>query len=176
MSWDMKTLKFFFEEEYGGKGYSTPKGRIALTMHTMEALSGDINNLRTNIKHNIPAGTVLMLLNIVLDKWGRKYASVFWEGRTIQIRQWEQLYGVIPENKFDKLAFAVTGTLSKQREFYKTLIKLKGGTWKNSVSSQTDILIVGKNSHTDKTSKHKKAIKLGIKIINEDELRNLLHQ
>ena len=171
MSWDMKSLKLILEE-----GYDVPKGRIAITTHAMEAMSGDINNWRLVSRHNVPAGTILMILDLVQDKWGRKYASVFWEGRTIQTLKCKQLYMVNPENKFDELAFAITGTLSKQREFYKTLIKFKGGVWKNSVSNQTDVLVVGKNSHADKTSKHKKAIKLGIKIINEDELRSLLHQ
>jgi len=64
--------------------------------------------------------------------------------------------------------------LGKNRQFYRSLIESKGGTWKKSVSNQTNVLIVGNYRHSTRTTKYKKAMKLGIKIIDEDGLGKML--
>lgn len=74
------------------------------------------------------------------------------------------------ENFKDK-KFVITGTISVMpRDDIKEEIALRGGDVSLSVSKNTDILIVGENPG----SKYEKAMKLGIKIWNEEELLKFL--
>ena len=63
------------------------------------------------------------------------------------------------ENIYGK-TFVITGTLSKPREEIKEILESLGGKVTNSVTSKTDILIVGEEAG----SKYDKALKLNIKI------------
>lgn len=77
------------------------------------------------------------------------------------------------EGESDQLGsqtFVITGTLSRPREFFKELILNAGGKVSDSVSAKTAYLLAGENAG----SKLKKAEKLGIKIISEDEFSELL--
>ncbi len=69
------------------------------------------------------------------------------------------------------LSFCVTGVLSKGREEIHTDIKNAGGTVKSSVSSKLDYLVVGE----DAGSKLKKANTLGVKVISEDDLNEMIN-
>ena len=69
------------------------------------------------------------------------------------------------------LAFVITGTLSQPREHFKELILKAGGKVSDSVSSKTSYLLAGENAG----SKLKKAEKLGIKVISEEEFNSLLN-
>ncbi|HLD56470.1 MAG TPA: BRCT domain-containing protein, partial [Candidatus Omnitrophota bacterium] len=71
---------------------------------------------------------------------------------------------------FARKTFVVTGTLSRPRDEIKALIKAYGGHVSSSVSIKTDYVVAGENSG----SKYTKAEKLGVKILNENEWRNLL--
>ncbi|MFA6588030.1 MAG: NAD-dependent DNA ligase LigA [Patescibacteria group bacterium] len=65
----------------------------------------------------------------------------------------------------------VTGVLENySREQAKETIRNAGGHWANSVSAKTDYVVVGENPG----SKAKKANKLGVKIIDEKEFRELI--
>ncbi len=85
-------------------------------------------------------------------------------------------YGVWPENKstkeaadrtFKNIKFVVTGTLSEfTRDDIKAFIKQHGGRVVESVSANTDYLVLGENPG----SKYEKAISLGVKLISESEL------
>lgn len=67
--------------------------------------------------------------------------------------------------------FVITGTLSLERDKIKEYLESYGASVTNSVSSKTDVVIVGDNPG----SKYDKALELGIKIWNEEELnKNLL--
>ncbi|MCS6942615.1 MAG: NAD-dependent DNA ligase LigA [Geminocystis sp.] len=74
------------------------------------------------------------------------------------------------EAKEQKLAgkvFVITGTLpSMTREEARTIIEKHGGKVNSSISSKVDFLVVGEKPG----SKLEKAKKMGIKIINEEEL------
>lgn len=76
----------------------------------------------------------------------------------------------IEESFFTNKKIVITGTFSKKREEIKEIIELKGGIFTSSVSKNTDIVLVGEEAG----SKEEKAIKLGIRIIKEDELNELL--
>ncbi|MGL6572860.1 BRCT domain-containing protein [Aeromonas hydrophila] len=65
----------------------------------------------------------------------------------------------------------ITGSFTfMSRDLINSKLKELGGESKTSVSKNTDMLIMGEKAG----SKLKKATELGIKIINEDELRSLL--
>ncbi len=67
--------------------------------------------------------------------------------------------------------FVFTGTLEKfTREKAKEMVLLLGGEVSDSVSKNTDYVVVGK----EPGSKYEKAKKMGIRIINEDEFLKLI--
>lgn len=69
--------------------------------------------------------------------------------------------------------FVITGTLpSLSREEAKTLIEANGGVVSGSVSKKTDFLLAGEAAG----SKLDKAKSLGIAIINEEQLREMIQQ
>lgn len=74
------------------------------------------------------------------------------------------------EGAFTGLTFVITGTLpSWSRDEAREFIESNGGKVTDSVSKQTNYLVLGENPG----SKFEKAKLLGIKIIGEDELRTL---
>ena len=74
-------------------------------------------------------------------------------------------------NVFDSKIFVLTGTLnSLTRDEAKELIESAGGKVSSSISKKTDFLVSGEKAG----SKLKKAQELGVKIINENELKLLL--
>ncbi len=67
--------------------------------------------------------------------------------------------------------FVFTGELdSFTRKEAQRLVEELGGKWSSSVSKNTDYVVVGKNPG----SKYQKAQKLGVKLINEKEFKELL--
>jgi DNA ligase (NAD+) len=87
----------------------------------------------------------------------------------------EHLAHIKVENLFRGDSFCITGQLSAPREYYKNLIKLKGGKFKTSVSGNVKYLIVGAQTRIrgKKSTKHVKAEKLGIPVITEQQFYNL---
>jgi DNA ligase (NAD+) len=72
---------------------------------------------------------------------------------------------------FDGTSFVLTGTLdSLTRDEAKELIESAGGKVSSSISKKTDFLVSGEKAG----SKLNKAQELGVKIINENELKLLL--
>ncbi|MBU3112841.1 NAD-dependent DNA ligase LigA [Clostridium lacusfryxellense] len=75
------------------------------------------------------------------------------------------------DNKFDGLTFVVTGTLTSMgREDATVLIENHGGKVSSSVSSKTSYVLAGENAG----SKLTKAQGLGVAVISEEELVNML--
>ena len=66
--------------------------------------------------------------------------------------------------------FCITGTLSRPRKEIALSIKAQGGKVVSSVSGNLDFLVSGDSSG----SKMEKATRLGVKIIGEDQLDDLL--
>lgn len=77
-------------------------------------------------------------------------------------------YTNILQNK----TFVITGTLSKPRSDFETLIKQNGGKTSSSVSKKTDYLLCGENAG----SKFDKATNLGVIILNENEFFKLVNK
>lgn len=70
------------------------------------------------------------------------------------------------------LSFVITGTLSKQRSYFKELIESNGGKVMSAVSAKTNYLLAGK----DCGSKLAAAEKLGVKILTESAFLDLLNK
>ena len=67
--------------------------------------------------------------------------------------------------------FVITGTIEGiPRDEIKLFIENNGGSVTGSVSKNTDAVIVG----TDPGSKYDKALTLNIKIINEEEIKQIM--
>ena len=80
-------------------------------------------------------------------------------------------YNSNQSNVFDGKSFVLTGTLdSLTRDEAKELIESAGGKVSSSISKKTDFLVSGEKAG----SKLNKAQELGVKIINENELKLLL--
>lgn len=71
------------------------------------------------------------------------------------------------------LSFCITGALSLPRKEYELHIEKNGGKNVSGVTSKTNYLVT--NDPTSGSSKNKKAQQLGVKIITELELRELLN-
>lgn len=84
----------------------------------------------------------------------------------VEIVEPQQALSNILEGK----SFVITGTLSKPRNEFEKLIEEHGGKLSSSVSKKTDYLLAGENAG----SKLDKAKALGIKIIDEKELNDML--
>jgi DNA ligase (NAD+) len=73
--------------------------------------------------------------------------------------------------RLDGKTFVVTGTLAAMsRQEAKDRIRELGGTAVESVSKNTDYVVVGENPG----SKREKAKKLGVRVIGEEEFRGLV--
>jgi len=74
------------------------------------------------------------------------------------------------DNALSGLSFVLTGTLSEPRDFYKDKLLAAGARVAGSVSAKTDYLVAGEKAG----SKKDKAEKLGVKILDEQQLIQLL--
>lgn len=72
---------------------------------------------------------------------------------------------------FSNKTFVITGTLSRPREEFVSIIESLGGNVSTSVSKKTDIVLVGENAG----SKEEKAKQLNITIWNEKDFENALN-
>lgn len=73
---------------------------------------------------------------------------------------------------FKGKTFVITGTLSKPRSEFENIIKSAGGKVSSSVSKKTSYLLCGENSG----SKFDKATALGIMVLTEEEIYELLRE
>lgn len=71
------------------------------------------------------------------------------------------------------LVFVITGTLSVSRDEMQKTIERLGGKVAGSVSKKTDYLLLGKDG--EGSTKHRKAVELGIKIISEEEFNKMIN-
>ncbi len=84
---------------------------------------------------------------------------------------WPRAQMVQPQGSLKGLTFVITGTLSSfTREQAKAFIESHGGKVTDSVSKKTDYLVVGEHPG----SKLEKARRLGIPIIHEEQLKQLV--
>jgi DNA ligase (NAD+) len=116
---------------------------------------------------------------IKIDRIGEVVANLLLDGISNRIEAIIDLYSkieIIEENKtvlqgtLRGETFCITGTLSRPRKEIALSIKAQGGKVVSSVSGNLDFLVSGDSSG----SKTEKATRLGVKIIGENELDELL--
>jgi DNA ligase (NAD+) len=73
-------------------------------------------------------------------------------------------------SKMKGTTWVITGTLSQSRDEIAEMIVAHGGKVSGSVSKKTSFVLAGE----DAGSKLKKAKKLGIRVLNESELRKIM--
>ena len=78
----------------------------------------------------------------------------------------------VKDSAFAGKTFCITGTLTRPREFFKDLLEAFGAKVTAAVTSKTDYLLAGEGGG----SKRDKAVSLGVRIINEDDLREMIGQ
>ena len=76
------------------------------------------------------------------------------------------------DSNISEKKICITGSLNRKRSEIEKEIKEHGGLPVKSVTSKTDFLVCNDSSST--SSKFKKAVELNVKIINEEELFNLI--
>jgi len=105
----------------------------------------------------------------------KMFVSFMEENFDLVVDLYETIQPVIEEeislgNQFEGKKFVITGTLSKPRGEFKKLIEAHGGKVSGSVSKNTDYVLVGE----DAGSKEKKAIELGLNILDEETFNSML--
>jgi DNA ligase (NAD+) len=74
------------------------------------------------------------------------------------------------KGSFDGMIFVITGTLSRPRDEFESMIEQKGGRATGSVSKKTSYVLAG----SDAGSKLAKARALGVKVITEEEFEKMV--
>jgi len=164
------------------KGQSLNRVLVALGIHGVgESLAGDLSRAFGNLSA-LSKASADELQQIEGVGPNIAEAVVDWFARSANQNVVKKLNnaGVNPEMKKDErrkegaltgLTFVVTGTLPNfSREEAKAFIESNGGKTTDSVSKKTSYLVLGENAG----SKLDKAQALGVKIINEDELKNIV--
>ncbi len=95
-----------------------------------------------------------------LKKLGLKISNPDYEKTTMKVK-----------GPLDGLTFVVTGTLSRPREDFESLIEQRGGRTTGSVSKKTDYVLAGMEAGKKKLDNAKE---LNIKIIDEDKLMKMI--
>lgn len=90
----------------------------------------------------------------------------------VKIKLVSKVVNKVKNSPFKNKKIAITGELSKNRDFYKGYIENIGGQYVTSVSSKTDYLIC--NDSSGNSSKIRDAKKHSVKIITEDKLASLM--
>jgi len=152
-------------------GAVDPAGKVAITTQKAECRSSEKDpHWTASTNGEIPTGTALLVIGVGKNN----FVKVIWEEKVVFV-QARHLRLVEINNTFDNKSFAITGELSVSREYFKNLIKLKGGKFKSAIAKNTDYLIVGNPTRSNGDStKLKKALRLGIEVITEQQFFNLI--
>jgi len=156
LGWGRRMFEILFKDKH----WSPERWVEFVTTEGNTALSADFSWL-INID-GIGTERIVMLRNGINDRWN----IVSEISKRVTLEYPEEVMGGILEGK----SFCATGTLTKKRnDIYAEIISL-GGEIKSGVSKDLGYLITG-----DATgSKLTKAQKLGVTIINEDQLNELM--
>lgn len=107
----------------------------------------------------------------IVDYGTQDHTEVLFALQRLGVNVSSKTYGKTADSILSGKTFVITGTLpTLKRDEAKNLIENNGGKVSSSVSKKTDFLLAGENAG----SKLEKAKSLGVKIISEDELREML--
>lgn len=117
---------------------------------------------------------------IAIDGFGKEMADSVLEFSRVNKEVVQKLFEIIEptvnkivqstDSAFSGKTVVITGTLSMSRDILKEQLESLGAKVASSVSKKTDYLICG----SDAGSKLDKALELGVKVIEEEELRSML--
>jgi len=121
----------------------------------------------------------LITVNDVGEETAKAISSAFQDKRVIELVERLKAAGLRFEfekaqNASDALGgkkFVITGTLSRPRPYFEQLIREHGGSAESTVSKKIDFLIAGESAG----SKLEKAQKLGVAVIGEEQLLEMLN-
>ncbi len=133
---------------------------------------GDLEALKSATKEE------LLSIDGIGEEIADSIVSFFREGKNLETIQKLFEYGVYfideknttQDSPIKNKSFVFTGSLSKPREYYKSLIEKNGGIVRNSISKKLDFVVVGENPG----SKLDKAKGFNVSLINEKELMDML--
>lgn len=140
-------------EKIVANGHNTVEKILALDVVTLSSIDGFAEKSATDIVQSIQTKKKLIK---ALEKAG------------VEITAPDVVSGGVLEGK----KFCITGTLSAPRGDFEKLIKKNGGIMVGSVSKNTDYLLTNDTDPT--SSKYKKAMEVGTRVITEDEFRKLI--
>ncbi len=147
---------------------------VAQKMKTIEALMLAVEDWKKDEEKSIEQLTSI-------DGIGEKVAEQLYSGLEIRKTMIEELIEALEiseesetpnKGKLSGSTFCVTGTLSKSRKEVQLAIKGEGGKVVSSVSANLDYLVAGENAG----SKLTKAEKLGVKVLDEKTLVDLINE
>jgi len=114
---------------------------------------------------------------IMIDGIGAEMAASFVEFMRVNHETVKQLQEILSplaekkieakENPFKAKVVVLTGAMSQSRGEIQKLLESLGAKVTSSVSKKTDFLIYGE----DAGSKYEKALKLGVSVLNEEQMR-----
>jgi DNA ligase (NAD+) len=79
-------------------------------------------------------------------------------------------FNLAPKLAFTGKTFVITGTLSQDRDHFKTIIENNGGKVSGSVSKKTDYVLAGESAG----SKLDKAKELGVTVLDEAAFNSMI--
>lgn len=168
------------------KNVTLPRFIIALsitnvgeeTAYLLAQQTGSITNLRnyefTQLQSIEGVGPIVAesIVSWFKDKENQRLLSRLLKQIKILNSESSPSTGSGQKSKIFGKTFVLTGTLENMsRDEAKQKIRALGGDISSSVSKETDFVIAGENPG----SKYEKALELGVKILNEKQLENLLN-
>jgi DNA ligase (NAD+) len=147
---------------------------VAQKMKTIEGLMQAVKDWGNGEEQSIEQLTSI-------DGIGEKVVEQLYSGLKIRKSMIEELIESLEiheeddapnKGKLSGSTFCVTGTMSKSRKEVQLAIKGEGGKIVSSVSANLDYLVVGENAG----SKLAKAEKLGVKVLDEKALVDLINE
>lgn len=169
---DAKTMtlqRFISAMAFTGIGY-TNAGRIA------EALGGDVTKLFSLTEEDI--GNIEGMGEVLTSGFMKELSDETIKKRMEDIiKRCEFKENIRTKNdEIEGKKFVITGSLSifKNRDELKQKIEMSGGRVSSSVSNSTDFLI--NNDRESESSKNNKAKTLGVKIISEEDIVEMLNE
>lgn len=132
---------------------------------TTSEIAGNINNKYTNID----AGTPVMLLSVQLGR--NPTATLLMGDREVNTYSTNKFAYLEHGDALEGISLCITGKLEHTRDYYETLIKFQGGTFKKAMNSSVDYLVVGRD--VGQTKLHK-AKSFNIPTLSEKEFHQLI--
>lgn len=134
---------------------------------TFGSLEDTTETLYIKNTSNLPDGIGDKTIAKIKEDWHR---NLYLLSFLIKDARWNPAIKVVASGNLSGKTFLITGTLTKGRKEFETMIKDNGGIVASSVSKSLNYLLVG----SDAGSKLDKAKKLGVTIITEDEFMGMI--